>query len=204
MYTPETPVFQATEQQAIDASPSLWRQTTVLPIGAGEHEAFSIGPDQSVWAYRLATREHSAGRLECTQLPAEHFACTRLQDRRVLLASVSQQELYWTVEGKNPERWSAPRRCGYQRLDGLHSMEQVHLLQLGFEVLLGVLARRSKVLGKISAQLATEDSYQFWVGRWTGSGFEFGRKPVSLRGDDALGNAFIFGKPEAFETATPV
>ncbi len=190
--------FPALASAHADAAPSLWRQTTVLPVGAGEHEAYSIGPDQLVWSYRLATPDHNAGRLTCTQLPAEHFACARLQSRQVLLVSMAQQKLYWSLENGQPERWGTPQRCGYTNANGLYPMEQVHLLQLGFEVLLGVLARRTNVLGKINPTLAPEDSYQFWVGRWTGSGFDFGRKPVSLRGDDSLGNAFLFGKPDAF------
>jgi hypothetical protein len=190
--SPVSPDFQG------DATPSLWRQTTVLPLGAGEHEAYSIGPDQLVWSYRLATRDRNAGRLSCTQVPAEHFACARLQTRQVLLVAMAQQKLYWSLENDQPERWGTPQRCGYPNADLLYPMEQVHLLQLGFELLLGVFARRTNVLGKIHPELAAEDGYQFWVGRWTGAGFDFGRKPVSLRGDDSLGNAFLFCKPDVF------
>jgi hypothetical protein len=181
-----------------DTNPNLWRQTIVMPLGAGEHEAFSVGPDQQVWSYRLATREHDAGRLMCTELPAEQFACIRLQDRRVLLASIFQNKLHWSLEGDSPQRWALAQEVSNLQIDGTHVMAQVYLLQLSFEVLVGVLAKRSDVLAKIDPRLSAGEDYQFWVGRWTGFGFDFGRKPVSLRGDDSLGNAFLFGNSDAF------
>jgi hypothetical protein len=185
-----------------DTAPNLWRQTIVLPLGAGEHEAFSVGPDQQVWSYRLATRERDAGRLMCTELPAEQFACIRLQDRRVLLASIFQNKLHWSLEGESPERWALAQEASSLQIDGTHVMAQVYLLQLSFEVLVGVLAKRSDTLAKIHPRLSAGEDYQFRVGRWTGFGFEFGRKPVSLRGDDSLGNAFLFGKSDSLaETA---
>lgn len=179
-------VAQAAATAAKNNHSRVWRGLTVSRNVQGQDEAFAIGPDGYVWSYLTSAAGHSAGRLISTGLEASSFALAKLARNRKLVIGVQGATLSWVVETGEPQpRWHAPVNVAFAGLQGAQSISQVHTLERDDEVLVGILAQypRGTKLG----------IGQFWVGKWTGDSLYFMDTPVSLNGQDPIGNEFLFG-----------
>jgi hypothetical protein len=167
---------------------ALWTATTVLRRGPNHQEAYAIGPDGFVWSHETGSEGQATGRLISTGLKAHSFAPSQLPNQRALVIGVLGNSASYVMEtGTAAPRWSPPAPLKCVGLRKATAITEVHTLEHDGKLLIGLLARHRR--------LFRPDSYQFWVGAWTGDQVEFRRSPVGLDGEDPLGNAFLFSHP---------
>ncbi len=136
----------------------LWRCLTLSRNAQGQDEAFAIGPDGYVWSYLTSSVGHTTGRLISTGLEASGFATAKLANNRKLVIGMQGANFLCVTEtGQAQPRWSAPVKVNFDGLRGARSISQVHALERGDEVLIGVLVHYARG-GKLGMS-------QFWVGK---------------------------------------
>jgi hypothetical protein len=104
------PAIQRVEPPAAPAL-KLWRQTFALDNARGETEAFSIGPDQSVWHFYPETKSRGGYQLECLHLAAEAVAASLSPEGRMYVFACRGMSVTYVVESREGGRWSSPMRA---------------------------------------------------------------------------------------------
>jgi hypothetical protein len=177
-----------TRASAPERAKSIWTATALLRRGPHKQEAYAVGPDGFVWSHETTHEGQATGRLISTGLKAHRFAVGLLPNRRALVVGVQGNTACYVLEtGSTAPRWEHPSPLVCAGLRKATELVEVHTLEREGELLIGFLARRERIFGP--------DSYQFWVGAWTGDNVEFRRAPVGLNGNDPLGNEFLFSHP---------
>jgi hypothetical protein len=181
VYAPSGPMGRASGPQRATC---IWTATALLRRGPHQQEAYAVGPDGFVWSHETTSEGQAAGRLISTGLKAHRFAVGLLPNRRALVVGVQGNTACYVLEtGSTARRWEHPSLLACAGLRKAAELVEVHTLEREGELLIGFLARRERIFGP--------DSYQFWVGAWTGDNVEFRRAPVGLNGNDPLGNEFL-------------
>lgn len=192
--TPSTP--SAAYAQALfigrasapERAKSIWTATALLRRGPNTQEAYAVGPDGFVWSHETTHEGQATGRLISTGLKAQRFAVGLMPSQRALVIGVQGNTASYVMEtGTALPRWHSPTPQECAGLRKATAIVEVHTLEREGELLIGLLARRERLFGR--------DSYQFWVGAWSGDHVEFRRSPVGLNGNDPLGNEFLFSHP---------
>lgn len=152
------------------ATGNLWRKTVVLTQALGADEAFSIGPDNHVWHYRMGADRAGGGRLMSTGLRAEAFGAVTLPDgRRVVMAAVGR-EMHYCVESRSRQGlWEAPRQVALTLGAAVTQIESINLRASLGQVWINV--------ATVSQGRDGEPQRDLWLGAWRDDRPVFGRHP---------------------------
>jgi hypothetical protein len=142
----------------------LWRQTFALDNVRGETEAFSIGPDQSVWHFYPEAKTDGGYQLECLHMAAEAVAACLSPDGRMYVFACRGMSVTYVVESRDGKRWSSPMRAALPAAGEGYKIVRIQSDATAHGILLTVFADLEKNLGR-AERSTTEVAMSFTL--WT-------------------------------------
>lgn len=142
-------------QQSGSSNGSLWRQTVVIRNSQGREEAFTIGPNGTVWNFfpdEVGTQSYQLVNLE---LPAERLVVAKdSMGRMIVFASKGLQLRYRVEVPRCAARWSPRQRAVLPVFAGAFKIKRLHCEQIAGKLLVGAVVGCEAADGAPSTQLA--------------------------------------------------